>query len=122
MKKWEWVCTRLKSVSKGVVGRIKEELEQKYVLTPNSRLKRLIGYLTRFYTALNYDEFKKKGYPIGSGEIESAHRSVPQKRLKLPGASWHPDSVNPMLALRVLRADDWWEDFWNERTERKLAA
>jgi len=27
-----------------------------------------------------------------------------------------------MLALRILRADDWWEDFWNQRTERLLAA
>ncbi len=118
----EWVSSRLKDISEGVVGRIKEELEQEYVLEPDPRLKRLIGYLTRFYNALNYDEFKKKEYPIGSGEVESAHKSVPQKRLKLPGASWHPDSVNPMPALRVLRADDWWKDFWNERTERKLAA
>ena len=118
----EWVSSRLKDISEGVVGRIKEELEQEYELEPDPRLKRLIGYLTRFYNALNYDEFKKKEYPIRSGEIESAHKSVPQKRFKPPGASWHPDSVNPMPALRVLRADDWWKDFWNERTERKLAA
>lgn len=121
-ERWKWVNSRLKDISEGKVGRIKEELEKEYELEPDPRLKRLIGYLTRFYNALDYDEFKKKGYPIGSGEIESAHKSVPQKRLKLPGASWHPDSVNPMLALRVLRADDWWEDFWIERTERKLAA
>ncbi len=121
-ERWEWVSTRLKDISEGEVGRIKEELENEYEREPNHRLKRLIGYLTRFYDALNYDDFKKKGFPIGSGEVESAHKSVPQKRLKLPGASWHPDSINPMLALRVLRADDWWEDFWIVRTERKLAA
>ena len=62
------------------------------------------------------------GYPIGSGEIESAHKSVPQKRLKIPGASWNPNSINPMLALRILRADDWWEDFWVQKTEKLLAA
>jgi hypothetical protein len=27
-----------------------------------------------------------------------------------------------MLALRILRADDWWDDFWNDRTEKLLAA
>ncbi len=118
----EWVSARLKNISEGDVGRVKEELEMEYESEPNPRLKRLIGYLTRFYYALNYDEFKKEGYPIGSGEIESAHKSVPQKRLKLPGASWHPDSVNPILALRVLRADNWWKDFWDERKLRKLAA
>ena len=78
--------------------------------------------IKRFYDALDYDNFKSMGYPIGSGEIESAHKSIPQKRLKIPGASWHADSIDPMLALRILRADDWWEDFWNQRTERLLAA
>jgi hypothetical protein len=34
--------------------------------------------------------------PIGSGEIESAHRYIAQKRLKLPGAWW-----------RVERAETW---------------
>ncbi len=49
---------------------------------------------------------------MASGEVESAHRVIPHKRLKLPGAWWHPGNVNPMLALRVLRANEWWADFW----------
>jgi hypothetical protein len=49
-------------------------------------------------------------------------KSIPQKRLKIQGASWHPDSIDPMLALRILRADDWWDDFWNQRTEKLMAA
>jgi hypothetical protein len=85
-------------------------------------LKSLIGYIKRIYGALNYDYFMSMDYLIGSGEIESAHKSIPQKRLKIPGAIWHADSIDPMLALRILRADDWWEDFWNQRTESLLAA
>ena len=50
-------------------------------------------------------------YPKVSGEIESAHRYIPQKRLKIPGATWHPDNINPMLALRIIRANNWWHDF-----------
>lgn len=117
-----WVKSRLEAVSHGAVGQVKQELEEEYEHHPHPRLKRLIGYITRFYDALHYDEFKTKGYPIGSGEIESAHRSVPQKRLKVPGACWHPDSINPMLALRILRANDWWDEFWEDRTQRKMAA
>ena len=41
----------------------------------------------------------------GSGEVESAHRTIPQERLKLPGTWWHPDAVNLMLALRVVRVN-----------------
>jgi hypothetical protein len=117
-----WVKPRLEAISHGEVAQVKQELEEEYNKQPHPRLKRLIGYITRFYDAIRYEEFKTKGYPIGSGEIESAHRSVPQKRLKLPGACWHPDSVNPLLALRILRADDWWDEFGDDRTQRKMAA
>ena len=40
----------------------------------------------------------------------------------MPGACWHPDSLNPMMALRVVRANGWWDEFWEDRTARLLAA
>lgn len=78
------------------------------------RITNLSQYLKRFKDAVDYDKFRAMGLPIGSGEVESAHRYIPQKRLKIPGATWHPDTVNPMLALRIIRANGWWEDFWME--------
>ncbi len=55
----------------------------------------------------------EKGLPIGSGEIESAHRYVIQERLKLPGAWWKAENVDSMLALRVVRANDQWDEYWD---------
>jgi len=101
---------------------VKRQLEEEHAAKPNERVRRFIGYLERFSDAVDYTTFQAQGYPLGSGEVESAHRAIPQKRLKLPGACWHPESINPMLALRVLRANDWWEDFWEERVEKQLAA
>ncbi len=80
-----------------------------------SRAEQLHEYLTRFKDAVHYDAFKAAGLPIGSGEIEAAHRIVPQKRLKLAGAWWSEGTVNPMLALRVLRANGWRSEFWAKR-------
>ncbi len=67
---------------------------------------------------MNYNQFISDGLPIGSGEIESAHRYIPQKRLKIPGATWHPDNINPMLGLLILQANNWWYDFWQKETLR----
>ncbi len=117
-----WVKPRVATVSEGNVSTVLEELANLFSENGNERLGRLLGYLERFKECLDYDDCQNKGYPIGSGEIESAHKYVPQKRLKIPGASWHPDSINPMLALRILKADDYWDDFWNERKETLLAA
>ena len=89
-------------------------------LTPLRRLKKrkrkvvfnFAKYLERFRQSVHYQKYQEWGLPIGSGEIESSHRYIPQKRLKIPGATWHPNMINPMLALRVIRANDWWSDFW----------
>ena len=118
----EWVYGYLNKISKGQVDQVIEDLEATYRNSKVHRAKRLVGYLRRFITSLNYEEFKQEGYPIGSGEVESAHKSIPQKRMKLPGACWHPERINPMLSLRVLRANGWWDDFWENSMNQKLAA
>ncbi len=61
---------------------------------------------------LDYQGALQRGLPIGSGEIESAHRYLIQERLKLPGAWWSPDHVETMLALRLNRANREWETYW----------
>jgi hypothetical protein len=33
--------------------------------------------------------------------------------MKLPGAWWDPDNMNAMLAMRVTRANGWWDDYWS---------
>ena len=53
--------------------------------------------------------------PIGSGKIESAHRYVIQQRIKIPGAWWTIENADKMLALRVTRANDNWENYWDSR-------
>jgi hypothetical protein len=50
--------------------------------------------------------------PIGSGEVESAHRYLIQKRLKLPGAWWLTDNAQAMLNLRSMRANQQWDSYW----------
>jgi len=61
---------------------------------------------------LKYNEALAEGLPIGSGEIESAHRYVAQKRLKLPGAWWRVEHAEHMLALRINRLNGDWEAYW----------
>lgn len=106
-----WVSERMRRIDGGDVGGVIQDLNA-HKGRGKARVRRLCGYLTRFRNAVNYDAFRAQGIPIGSGEIESAHRTVPQKRMKLPGSWWHPDNVNPMLALRVVRANAWWNDYW----------
>ncbi len=69
-------------------------------------------YLGAREDQLNYPEALAQGLPIGSGEIESAHRYVAQKRLKLPGAWWRVENAEHMLALRINRLNGDWQAYW----------
>ncbi len=69
-------------------------------------------YIRNRLSQLDYHGAIRRGLPIGSGEIESAHRYVIQKRLKLPAAWWTPDNVEAMLALRLNRASREWGIYW----------
>ena len=56
---------------------------------------------------------RDRGLPVGSGEIESAHRYIIQERLKIAGAWRTPENARFMLALRVDRADGYWDRYWD---------
>ncbi len=62
-------------------------------------------YLDNRREQLDYRGALEAGLPIGSGEVESGHRSVIQERLKISGAWWCEENAAKMLALRVVRAN-----------------
>jgi phosphoglycolate phosphatase-like HAD superfamily hydrolase len=119
-KREQWVSQKIEQISAGQVQKVVKELKGKAERC--ERAGRLRAYLERFADALSYDRFKAAGYPVGSGEVESAHRYIPQKRLKIAGASWKAETVNQMLALRLIRANGWWGEFWQQRQAKFLAA
>jgi len=75
-------------------------------------VRRCWRYLSQRQDQLDYASAISQGLPIGSGEIESAHRYLVQKRMKLPGAWWSPENAEHMLALRVCRANREWSAYW----------
>jgi hypothetical protein len=117
----DWVSGHMDRLWAGAVDEVLETLQQQQEQAPEERLRRLIDHLTRFEDCVDYGVYHDRGWPLGSGEVESAHRYVPQERLKIAGACWNPDNVNPMLALRVVRANDWWEGFWQWRLDQRQA-
>jgi hypothetical protein len=114
-----WVSDHLDRFWAGEVDQVLETWQAHQEHAPNERLRQLIDHVRRFEDGVDYGVYHKRGWPLGSGEVESAHRYVPQERLKIAGACWSPDNVNPMLALRVVRANGWWDDFWQWRLDKR---
>jgi len=81
---------------------------------PDAPVRACSRYISNRTELLDYQGALAADLPIGSGEIESAHRYVIQSRLKRAGAWWTLDNLDNMLALRILRANREWEDYWSE--------
>ncbi len=66
--------------------------------------RKFLDYLESNRERLNYRNFLQRGWPIGSGAIESSHKTVLQKRMKLSGMMWSPRNAQRMATLRALRS------------------
>ena len=69
----------------------------------NSEIDRLIGYLEENRDRVDYQFYRKGGYPVGSGGIESSNKTICHVRLKRSGAWWYVEKANQMLALRCAK-------------------
>ena len=71
-------------------------------------------YLSNRQKHLDYARALEQNLPIGSGEVESGHRSVLQARLKKPGAWWRLENAENMAHLKVMQANEHWNQFWQQ--------
>jgi hypothetical protein len=66
----------------------------------NEETKDPVLYFERNKERMRYGNFKKLGYPIGSGGIESAIRRVINLRIKAPAKFWLKENAEHMLRMR----------------------
>jgi hypothetical protein len=60
---------------------------------------------------MNYQEIADRGWPIGSGAVESACRQS-QRRFKGPGQFWTQAGLRHLCGLDEARHNDHWEELW----------
>lgn len=83
---------------------------------PRRVLANNIAYFTTHKDHMNYPEYRRRGWPIGSGETEAAVKQF-NKRVKGTEQFWSTDGVEAILGLRALwlSQDDRWTNYWENR-------
>ena len=108
----QWAAAALEHLEKGEAQPVIDELGKAFEETRDDRIRREFDYFDRNKDAVAYGGYRENGWSTASSEVESAHRHVVQVRLKIPGAWWHPDNIPNILALRMLKANGWWDEYW----------
>jgi hypothetical protein len=99
--------------SQEVLEGLRPHLESETTPDKSAPVRACHRYISNREGQFDYKSALEAGLPVGSGEIESAHRYVIQDRLKRPGAWWKPENAANMLSLRVLRANNDWDLYWD---------
>lgn len=113
----DWVRKQVKRLHKGKVELIVNSISQ--LDSPNvdvaEEIHKNITYFTNNKERMRYHQYRKRGYHIGSGAVESACKHVVGQRLKQAGMRWSVQGANSILQLRILWKNGEWNRFWNDR-------
>ncbi|MCP4101411.1 MAG: ISKra4 family transposase, partial [Lentisphaerae bacterium] len=113
----EYVYEKLLLILQGKIASFIMELQTE-MLNANwnkfqsEKFKKVITYLKNNKPYMRYDEYMAKGYPIGSGVVESACSHVVSDRMELSGARWGINGAESILRLRSAAKSKDWEDYW----------
>ena len=100
------------SQSDQVLVELKRYIEPSTTPDEQAHVRACYRYIENRPGQFYYKEAIEKGLPIGSGEVESEHRYISQKRLKISGAWWKKPNAANMLSLRIQRANGHWHSYW----------
>ena len=67
-------------------------------------------YANRKYMA--YADYLAKGYPIATGAVEGAGKTVIRDRMERSGMRWSAATAEPLLKLRSVYLSDDFDDYW----------
>ena len=76
-------------------------------------IRREQGYFQTHAGRMNYEQIAKRGWPIGSGPVESACRQK-QCRFKRCGQFWTKRGLRNLCALDEARRNHHWDELWHQ--------
>jgi hypothetical protein len=79
-------------------------------------------YLNDHRGRTHYRTFRRGGYPLGRGGIESSNKFIYHVRLKRSGAWWYEVNSNQMLALRCAKYNGTFHQIFTRHQRQKAAA
>jgi Uncharacterised protein family (UPF0236) len=116
-KKHVWRTAQQKRMKENQIGEVLKELTRLESKSTGDRLEKVQAckrYMLNRLDQFDYKSALAADLPIGSGEVESGHRSVLHPRIKRPGAWWKIENLRKMVALCITRANGEWNNYWED--------
>jgi hypothetical protein len=88
----------------------------------DKEIKTELTFFKRNKWLMKYSEFLEKGFPIGSGPVEAAAKTIVKQRMCRSGMRWNRIGGQHVLTLRSYMKSHTWDKMWSEYRNIRLAA
>jgi hypothetical protein len=123
-KRAEWVETQMLDILSSRADKVIQQLEDKARAVRKSSqagkvFRQVANYLRRNQPYMDYADYLRRGWPIGTGVVEGVCRHLVKDRMELSGMRWALSGAGSLLALRAVNENGDWEEFHEfRRTQR----
>lgn len=108
----QWMAPRLHQLRHGQEQKVLAEIAAlKCRGGGGAVIQREKNYFASHAQRMNYQSIARRGWPIGSGAVESACRQK-QCRFKRPGQFWTQQGFRQLAALDQARRNHHWDQLW----------
>ena len=87
-----------------------------------SEVQNCLNYFTRNRHRMTYAKFRAQGLCVGSGVVEAGCKLTIGTRLKRSGMHWTLKGANAIIALRCCKLSGRFDNFWERRSGKSIAA
>lgn len=110
----EWVEGRLAQLWDGDLSGVRHQLKGLKPRRSEVRevVRQALVYFTNQAHRMQYPFYREKGYPLGSGPVESACKNLVGARLKRGGMRWSDEGAQAVLNLRAELLSNRWDEAW----------
>ena len=109
-----WVKTTESYLFDGNIKQVANRIRKLRKVNPQFRdeFETQANYFHKHEHRMQYRAFRRKGYHIGSGIVESACKHVVAERCKQAGMKWNKKGIDAILNWRCLLKNNSWERYW----------
>ena len=119
-----WVETQMQDILSSHTDRVIQRLQKEASGLPKSSsvgkvLGQVANYLRRNTEYMDYANYLRHGWPIGTGVVEGTCRHLVKDRMELSGMRWTISGAGALLALRAVNENGNWEAFHDYRRKQR---
>ena len=93
----------------------------KYPKAQRDALKREVTFFKNNKDRMEYARYRRNGWPIGSGVIEAACKSIVKCRFCRSGMRWTRAGGQVIMTLRAVLKSGRWDEFWTRCKNTRFA-